>query len=86
MTFPTPRPKGIEQPTKAPRKTNHSHAPMEGNLSVLGLPNQGDERESKKADAIAREVEYELKKSRRYRYRRGALKREQASRNDKSKI
>ena len=31
MSFPVPRPRGIDAPAKAPRKTNHSKAPKSGN-------------------------------------------------------
>ena len=35
MSFPVPRPRGIDAPAKAPRKTNHSRAPIEGNVHLL---------------------------------------------------
>lgn len=43
MTFPTPRPKAAEGPSKAPRRTNHSRAPIEGSLRVLGPVELHDE-------------------------------------------
>ena len=36
MSFPIPRPRGQDTaPSKAPRKTNHSRAPIEGNAHLL---------------------------------------------------
>ena len=36
MSFPIPRPRGQDTaPSKAPRKTNHSRAPIEGNVHLL---------------------------------------------------
>ena len=35
MSFPIPRPRGKDAPAKAPRKTNHSRAPIEGNVHLL---------------------------------------------------
>ena len=36
MSFPVPRPRGQDTaPSKAPRKTNHSRAPIEGNVHLL---------------------------------------------------
>ena len=35
MSFPVPRPRGIDAPAKAPRKTNHSKAPKSGNVHLL---------------------------------------------------
>ena len=36
MSFPIPRPRGQDTaPAKAPRKTNHSRAPIEGNVHLL---------------------------------------------------
>ena len=35
MSFPIPRPRGIDAPAKAPRKTNHSKAPKSGNVHLL---------------------------------------------------
>ena len=36
MSFPIPRPRGQDTaPAKAPRKTNHSKAPKEGNVHLL---------------------------------------------------
>ena len=36
MSFPIPRPRGKDTaPAKAPRKTNHSRAPIEGNVHLL---------------------------------------------------
>ena len=36
MSFPIPRPRGQDTaPAKAPRKTNHSRAPKDGNLHLL---------------------------------------------------
>ena len=34
MSFPIPRPRGAEAPSKAPRKTNHSKAPIDGNVHL----------------------------------------------------
>ena len=35
MSFPIPRPRGQDTaPAKAPRKTNHSRAPQEGNVHL----------------------------------------------------
>ena len=33
--FTSVRPRGAEAPSKAPRKTNHSRAPIEGNVHLL---------------------------------------------------
>ena len=42
MSFPIPRPRGAEAPSKAPRKTNHSKAPMDGNVhEVLAYDRNG---------------------------------------------
>ena len=42
MSFPIPRPRGQDTaPAKAPRKTNHSRAPMEGNNVHLLLDRNG---------------------------------------------
>ena len=36
MSFPIPRPRGKDMPSApAPRKTNHSRAPIEGNVHLL---------------------------------------------------
>ena len=36
MSFPIPRPRAQDTaPSKAPRKTNHSKAPVEGNVHLL---------------------------------------------------
>ena len=35
MSFPIPRPRGADAPSKAPRKTNHSKAPNSGNVHLL---------------------------------------------------
>ncbi len=36
MSFPIPRPRGQDTaPSKAPRKTNHSKAPKQGNVHLL---------------------------------------------------
>ena len=35
MSFPIPRPRGKDAPSKAPRKTNHSRAPKSGNVHLL---------------------------------------------------
>lgn len=35
MSFPVPRPRGKDAPSKAPRKTNHSRAPKEGSVHLL---------------------------------------------------
>ena len=36
MSFPIPRPRGQDTaPAKAPRKTNHSRAPKQGNVHLL---------------------------------------------------
>ena len=35
MSFPIPRPRGKDAPSKAPRKTNHSKAPKSGNVHLL---------------------------------------------------
>ena len=35
MSFPIPRPRGADAPSKAPRKTNHSRAPKIGNVHLL---------------------------------------------------
>ena len=36
MSFPIPRPRGQDTaPSKAPRKANHSRAPIEGNVPLL---------------------------------------------------
>ena len=36
MSFPRPRPRGKDMPSApAPRKTNHSRAPIEGNVHLL---------------------------------------------------
>lgn len=35
MSFPVPRPRGKDAPSKAPRKTNHSRAPKSGNVHLL---------------------------------------------------
>ena len=48
MTFPIPRPKAAEGPSKAPRRTNHSNAPMEGSLRVLGPVELHDEVKAKR--------------------------------------
>ena len=32
MSFPIPRPRGKDAPAKAPRKTNHSRAPIDGSV------------------------------------------------------
>ncbi len=34
MSFPVPRPRGADAPSKAPRKTNHSKAPKVGNVHL----------------------------------------------------
>ena len=43
MSFPIPRPRGVDTaPAKAPRKTNHSKAPMDGNVhEVLAYDRNG---------------------------------------------
>jgi len=53
MTFPTPRPKAAEGPSKAPRRTNHSRAPTEGSLRDLGEPTFHDEAACKQATAVS---------------------------------
>ena len=35
MSFPVPRPRGKDMPSKAPRKTNHSKATKQGNVHLL---------------------------------------------------
>ena len=39
MSFPIPRPRGKDAPSKAPRKTNHSRAPKEGSVHLLSDSN-----------------------------------------------
>lgn len=56
MSFPVPRPRGKDAPSKAPRKTNHSKAPLVGNVHLLldsrGRATVGIERRTKGAITI----------------------------------
>lgn len=62
--FELARPRGTSaEPSKAPRKTNHSRAPSEGSLRDLHV-NTGEDREALKAEAIKREIESVLRESR----------------------
>lgn len=67
------RPQGkVEAPAKAPRKTNHSRAPLEGHLRDVAPPQLHD-KEASRARSIAMAAEVSIKQAARERGRRSRM-------------